>query len=298
MAEAEAQSQEAQSQSQDPEAELPEDNDGARDFIRAVGKLFKRARERAGLSQQEAADRLNYGVDMVGSVESGRRVASPEMLLAADKLFGTGGLLTAVIDDLEKARTKARTRHPAWFRVFARLEGKAVEIHEYSTMVIPGLLQTESYARALYGVRQPPFSKETIDTRVADRLERQKILHNWPPPKASFVIEESVLRRQIGGREVHRGQLLNLLRAAELPGTELQIMRTDQPEHPGLTGPFTLLTPKGKSQLVYIESHGQNRLITDAEQVRLMAARYGSIRAQALNFRESTELIEKLLGEL
>ncbi|TDC80194.1 helix-turn-helix domain-containing protein [Streptomyces hainanensis] len=282
----------------DAEAELPEDNDGARDFIRAVGKMFKRARERAGLSQPEAAAALNYGVDMLSSVESGRRVASPEMLLAADKLFRAEGMLVAVSDDLEKARSKARARHPSWFRKFAKLEGGAVEIHEYSTMVIPGLLQTEPYARALYGVRQPPYAKEDIDVLVADRIERQKILHNWPPPKTSFVIEEVVLRRQLGGDEVHRGQLLNLLRAAELPGTELQIMPIAQQHHPGLTGPFILLTPKSKPQLAYTESHGHNRLISDVEQVRLMAARYGSIRAQALNFRESTELIEKLLGEL
>jgi hypothetical protein len=185
---------------------------------------------------------------------------------------------------------------PAWFRIYARLEAEAVEIHEYATMVIPGLLQTEAYARALYQARQPRLDEATIEKRVADRLSRQEILMKWPPPDTTFVIEESVLHRPIGGWEVMRGQLQNLLRASELRGVELQIMPTERAEHPGLPGPFTVLTPKGKPQLGYVESNGQPRLITDADQVRAMANRYGNIRAQALNFRESQALIEKLLG--
>jgi transcriptional regulator with XRE-family HTH domain len=278
------------------EAELPEDNDSALDFFRAIGKQLKLLRERAGFTQQQLAERLNYGVDQIASVENGRRVAQPDLLAKADKLFDMHGLLTVTSEDIQKARDKARQRHPAWFRIYARLEAEAVEIHEYATMVIPGLLQTEAYARARYQARQPRLDEATIEKRVADRLSRQEILMKWPPPDTTFVIEESVLHRPIGGWEVMRGQLQNLLRASELRGVELQIMPTERAEHPGLPGPFTVLTPKGKPQLGYVESNGQPRLITDADQVRAMANRYGNIRAQALNFRESQALIEKLLG--
>jgi hypothetical protein len=102
----------------------------------------------------------------------------------------------------------------------------------------------------------------------------------------------------MGGPEVRQGQLRNLLRASELQGTEVQIMPTERDDHPGLEGAFTLLMPKGRAQVAYFESHGHARLVTDTEEVRLLAARYGSIRAQALGFGESRELIEKLLGDL
>jgi transcriptional regulator with XRE-family HTH domain len=279
-------------------AELPEDNDSALDFFRAIGKQLRFLREQAGFTQRQVADRFNYGVDQIASVERGRRVPYPDLLTKADKLYGTDGLLAVTAEDIKKARDKARQRHPAWFRIYARLEAAAVEIHEYATMVIPGLLQTEAYARALYEVRQPRLDEALIEKRVADRLSRQEILTKWPPPDTTFVVEESVLYRPIGGPEVMRGELRNLLRASELRGTEIQVMPTERADHPGLDGPFNLLTPKGKAQLGYVESHRQPRLITDAEQVRRMANQYGSIRAQALNFRESQALIEKLLGEL
>jgi hypothetical protein len=156
-----------------------------------------------------------------------------------------------------------------------------VEIHSYNTMVIPGLLQTEAYARAAHRARRPPLDEETIEQRVADRLERQRILTAWPPPHASFVIEESVLHRPLGGREVQQGQLRNLLHVAELRDTEVQVMPMRCEEHPDLEGPFVLMTPKGKPQVAYMESHGHPRIIADAEQMRLMAARYGSIRSPA-----------------
>jgi transcriptional regulator with XRE-family HTH domain len=283
---------------QPPDTELPEDNDGARDFFRAIGKQLKFLRERAGLTQQEAADRLGWGMDLLSSVERGRRVPQPDLLAAADTLYRTGGLLMVMAEDIQEAKTKARVRHPAWFRIFARLEAKAVEINNYTTMVIPGLLQTEGYARALYRVRQPALDEATIEKYVQDRLARQEILTKWPPPKTTFVVEESALHRPIGGPEVRRAQLQNLLRASELRGTELQVMPTACEDHPGMEGPFVLLTPQGRPQVAYFESHGHNRLITDPEQVRLLASRYGSIRAQALGFRESLALIEKLLGDL
>jgi transcriptional regulator with XRE-family HTH domain len=243
------------------DAELPEDGDGARDFIRGVGRQFQVARVRTGMTQEQAAVRLRYGVDLISSVERGRRTPQPELLAAADELFNAGGLLMAVVQDLENARTKARVRHPAWYRRVAAIEARSVEIHSYTTTVIPGLLQTEAHARAAHRARRPPLDEETIEKRVADRLDRQKILTAWPPPHASFVIE-----------------------ACE--------------EHPNLEGPFTLLTPKGKPQVAYVESHGHPHLITDAEQVRLMAARYGSIRAHALTPRASMALIERLMEEL
>ena len=111
------------------------------------------------------------------------------------------------------------------------------------------------------------------------------------------VVEEAVLRRPLGGREVHGEQLQHLLALGRLRNVELQVMPTDRSEHAGMGGPFVLLTPKGKPQVGYTEAQSSSTLITVPEEVRILAARYGSIRAQALTMQESLALIETLLGE-
>ncbi|MFF8678141.1 Scr1 family TA system antitoxin-like transcriptional regulator [Streptomyces sp. NPDC015237] len=278
--------------------EPPEDADGLLDLNRAVGRQVKLLRERAGLTQKDLGDRLGYGEDLVSSLERGRRTPQPEFLDAADDLLDAGGLLKATKEDVARAKTRARVRHPAWFRDYARLEGEAVEVNDYSSHDIPGLFQTERRARALYGMRTPLLDVETIEQRVVSRLARQDILAKWPPPMVTAVIEESVLRRPIGGAEVHKEQMSHLLALGRLRSVELQVMPLERDEHAGMGGPFILLTPKGKPQVGYVEVQDIARLATDAEEVRILAARYGSIRAQALTPRESLALIERMQTEL
>ncbi|MFF9099416.1 Scr1 family TA system antitoxin-like transcriptional regulator [Streptomyces rubrogriseus] len=278
--------------------EPPEEAGGLLDLNRAVGRQVKLLRERAGLTQKELGDRLGYGEDLVSSLERGRRTPQPEFLDAADDLLSAGGLLKATKEDVARAKARARVRHPAWFRDYARLEGEAVEVNDYSSHDIPGLFQTERRARALYGMRTPLLDEETIEQRVISRLARQDILAKWPPPMVTAVIEESVLRRPIGGAEVHKEQLGHLLALGRLRSVELQVMPMERDEHAGMGGPFILLTPKGKPQVGYVEVQDIARLATDAEEVRILAARYGSIRAQALTPRESLALIERMQTEL
>ncbi|MCX5210282.1 helix-turn-helix transcriptional regulator [Kitasatospora sp. NBC_00240] len=277
--------------------EPPDDPDGVTDFLRAIGKQVKLLRERAGLTQKELGDRLRYGEDQISSLERGRRTPQPEFLDAADELLGAGGLLKAAKEDLARAKAKARVRHPAWFRDYARLEAEAVELHFYSSHDIPGLLQTEARARALYAMRKPLLAEEVIEERVLARLARQEILTRWPTPIVSCIIEESVLRRPLGGWAVHDEQLRQLLRLGGLRSMELQVMPLERHEHAGMGGPFILLTPKGRPQVAYVEVQAVSRLTTDAEEVRILAARYGSLRAQAMTPPESLALIEKMLGE-
>lgn len=272
--------------------EPQEDAESAADLNRAVGKQVKLLRERSGWTQRELGSRLGYSEDQIASLERGRRTPQPEFLDAADDLLGADGLLSVTKEDVAQAKAKARVRHPAWFKDYARLEAQAVEINDYSNHDLPGLFQTERRVRALYEMRKPLLDEETIEQRVASRLDRQKILTHWPPPMVTAVVEEAVLRRPLGGWEVHKEQLDQLLRLGRLRSVELQVMPLERTEHAGMGGPFILLTPKGKPQVGYMEAQNHARLATDAEEVRILAARYGTIRAQALTPRESLELIE------
>ncbi|SFX90677.1 Helix-turn-helix domain-containing protein [Streptomyces atratus] len=260
--------------------------------------MIKVLRERAGMSQRELALSTHCSEDLISAMERGVRTPQPDFLIRVDPILGANGVLRATTDEVREALARARTRHPDWFRGFAHLELGAVAIHEYSNQAIPGLLQTEGYARAVFAKRRPLLDEETLEKRIADRLARQQIFERWPAPTLSFVLEQVLLQRPFGGRDVHIAQLKRLLEICQLRTVELQVMPTWLEEHATMDGPFTLLTPKGHQEVAYTEIQGHARLITGPDEVRLFSERYGIMRAQALTPRESLTLIEKMLGEL
>ncbi|MFJ6619192.1 helix-turn-helix transcriptional regulator [Kitasatospora sp. NPDC091335] len=198
---------------------------------------MKLLREQTGLTRKELGERIGYGEQLVSAVERGLRTPQPELLVAVDRELNAGGLLAVARDDVMKARNKARVRHPAWFRGYAELEPVAVEVHEHSTLLIPGLLQTEAHARALYGMRQPLLTEEVIEERVTSRIARQEVLARWPRAIFSWVIDESVLPRPLGGWDVHEEQLHHLLEVGRMRGMAIQVMPLSRSEHAGLGGP-------------------------------------------------------------
>lgn len=277
--------------------ERPVESDGTAHLFRALGKQIKVLRERAGMSQRELGLAAHCGEDLVSAVERGVRTPQPDFLERVDQVVGAGGVLVAAADEVREALARARTRHPDWFRDYARAEAEAVVLHEYSNQAVPGLLQTEDYARAVFTQRRPLLDEATIEKRVADRIARQQIFERWPAPTFSFVLEESALQRPIGGRSVQRQQLKRIQQVGLMRTVQLQVMLTDCEEHPSLGGSFTLLTPRGRQQVAYMEVQGYPRLVTDPDEVSVFVERYGIIRAQALTPRESLTLIEKMLGE-
>jgi transcriptional regulator with XRE-family HTH domain len=278
--------------------ETPAEAEGTTGLFTALGKMLKLLRERKGLTQKEFGLLVGYGPDAVSAMERGVRVPRPELLEKADEILDAGGLLKQAIPEVKEAMKRARTRHPEWYRSYAGLEAEAVELHFYANQGVPGLLQTEDYARAVFTQWRPLLSEETIEKRVADRLARQQVFERWPPPMCSYVLEEVVLQRPIGGPAIHAAQLRNLLRIGRMRNVEIQVLPTMRQEHPNLDSAFNLLTPKGHGQVAYMEAQGYPRLITDPEEVRQIADRYGIMRALALNPMESRALIEKMLGEL
>ncbi|MFE9772250.1 helix-turn-helix domain-containing protein [Streptomyces sp. NPDC005931] len=278
--------------------ETPAEAEGTTELFSALGKMLKLLRERSGLTQKEFGQRVGYGPDAVSAMERGVRVPRPELLEKADELLGAGGLLRAAVPEVREAMKKARTRHPEWYRSYAALEAEAVELHFYANQGVPGLLQTEDYARAVFTRRRPLMDEETIERRVADRLARQQLFDKWPAPACSYVLEEVVLDRPVGGSAVHAHQLRRLLSVGNMRNVEIQVMPTKTAQHPNMDGSFNLLTPSKHPQVAYTEIQGYPRLITDGEEVRKISDRYGVMRAMALAPMESRALIERKLEEL
>ncbi|MFF6807619.1 Scr1 family TA system antitoxin-like transcriptional regulator [Streptomyces sp. NPDC012616] len=270
----------------------PEDDEEAGAVIRAVQRQLKLWRESAGLTQAEFGAAIGYGEEQVSSVERGRRIPRPEYLDRADEALSAGGRITALKEDL------AEVRYPKKVRDLKKLEADAVELCAYNNSVIHGLLQTVEYATSVFSARRPPFSADELEQRLAARVSRQKIIDETTArPFFSFVQCESTLRRPIGGEGVMRRQLERLLEVAEFRNVDLQVLPLSREVNSGLAGSFRLLRLGDGSTVGHVEVQHISRVITEPKEVQLLDMRYGTIRAQALDPRESTALIEKVLGE-
>ncbi|WP_030772061.1 MULTISPECIES: helix-turn-helix domain-containing protein [unclassified Streptomyces] len=267
----------------------PEDESGA--VIATVGRQLKMWREAAGLDRAKFGERMGYGANLIYKIERGARIPRPEFLDKADEVLGAGGKIAAMKADIERAR------YPKKVRDLAKLESEAVEIGSYDNVVVPGLLQTEEYARALFGLRRPGFSEDEIERLATARLARQKILRQHPAPLLTVVQEEAVLRRPIGGKMVLRRQLEHLLEIGRLRNVEIQVMPIGVEEHSGLAASFKVMRLNDGTTVGHNEGQLAHRLITEPKEVQILDMRYGMIRAQALTPRASLTFIEKVLGE-
>ena len=274
----------------EPVGQRPEDEPG-QGVVTAFGQQLKLFRTRAGLERAEFGKLVGYAAQSIASFEQGRRIPPPRLIDQSDDALDAGGVLKALKEEV------ARAQYPAFFRDAAKLEAEAVELHVYDTHVVNGLLQTEEYARAVFRMRRPLLDEDTTEQRLSARLGRQEIFSRRRLPTLSFVIEESVLTRPIGGREVMRGQLEQVLLHGQRRNVEIQVMPNEREEHSGLAGPFTLIETSEGRRIAYVEVQKHSRLYTDRETVREMEVQYGILRAQALTPRESLTFVEKLLGE-
>ncbi|WP_181801282.1 helix-turn-helix domain-containing protein [Streptomyces shenzhenensis] len=268
----------------------PEDEPGS-GVVTAFGRQLKLLRVRAALERPEFGKLVGYAGQSIASFEQGRRIPPPRFIDRADEVLDAGGVLKALKEEV------GRAQYPAFFRDMARLEAQAVALHVYAAQAVPGLLQTDEYARAVFTMRRPLLDEDTIEQRVAARLARQEIFSRRPMPTLSFVIEESVLRRPIGGWALLQGQLEQIMLHAHRRNVEVQIMPNDRTEHCGLAGPFTLIEDRDGRRMAYVEVQRDSRLHTDRSAVREIEEQYGILRAQALTPHESLAFVEELLGE-
>ncbi|MGW1127017.1 helix-turn-helix domain-containing protein [Streptomyces sp. NPDC002526] len=268
----------------------PDDESGVA-VVAAVGRQIRAWREAAGLTAAEFGTRLGYGENLIYKVEGGRRIPRPELLDMADEVCGAGGKIAAMKKDL------AEVRYPKKMRELARMEAQAVELSAYGSHNLHGLLQTEEYARALFGMRRPSFSSDEVDRLVAVRMARKSIFSRTPAPELSFVQEEATLRRPLGGRMVLRRQLEHLLEVGELRNVEIQVMPTNREDHAGMGGVMEVLKFRDGSAVGRSEGDFGSRPVADPKRVRIIELRSGIMRAQALTPRESRAFIEQVLGE-
>ncbi len=259
--------------------------------VEATGRQIRLWREAAGMRVVDFGRAIGYGEDLVRKVERGARIPRADFLDRADDVLNAEGRLRAFKEDMEKAR------YPKKVRELKMLEERAVELLLYSNHNIHGLLQTEEYARALFGTWRPTLSQDGLERAVAARMARRTIFSRSPVPELSFVQEEVTLRRPVGGNLVHRRQLEHLREMAELTQVEFQVMPTARADHPGAAGRIQVLKFGDGTAVGRTDDEFNGRPVSDPRQLRILELRYGIIRAQALSPGESLAFIEQVLGE-
>ncbi|MFE6691914.1 Scr1 family TA system antitoxin-like transcriptional regulator [Streptomyces sp. NPDC057743] len=256
-----------------------------------IGAQLSHFRRAAGLTQPALAEAVGVHEDTIGSIEQGRRALKLDLAETFDEVLDTKGALAVAV-----RKVPVREKLPAFVQDYLEYEEEALTLLWYENQVVPGLLQTEAYVRAVFDCLYPPIDVEQLEEWVTGRLSRQKILTRKPPPMMNFILEEVILYRPVGDADVLRGQIRHLRECAELPFLGLQVVPTSRANHAGLAGPMILLETPDHDHLAYIEGQLTSVLHDDPDRVSELQQKYGMLRSQALTPEETMSLLDDLLG--
>lgn len=265
----------------------------ASDSLKTFGAVLKALRDEANMTQEEFAPQVKYSAHYIAKIEQGKRFPPRDLIERCETVLGpvAGRVLTAAARSLTRKVGLA-----SWFRQWAGIEEEAVSLYAYEACVVPGLLQPEPYIRALFERRLPPLTEEQCESQVAARLARQQLLVGRPNTYFSFVIEQSLLERHLGGFEVTKNLLDHLLEQGARRNVEILLMPLNQEDHSGFEGPMYLAETSEHRWIGYVEAHDTSMLVTDSKSVSAMLQRYGKMRSQALSHRATASLLKEMRG--
>ncbi|MGW6867654.1 helix-turn-helix domain-containing protein [Streptomyces sp. NPDC054901] len=261
--------------------------------MKLVGAMVAAARTSNGLTQRAFAEALHVDVETIASIEQGRRALMANVAELMDRLLGLPGLLTIAAERLPEVDVA-----PPWTDHFFDYEAEAIGMSGYEPMLVPGLLQTEEYARAVFRCRVPYWGEVKIEFETARRIRRQQVLNRRIPPSIRFVMGEAALLDRLGGDGVYRRQLSHLSLCADRPGISLQVLPLGITTHAGLAGSFTILETPDHQRLVYLEAQRRTVLLPDVTEVSIFAQKYAMLQSQALNSSQTKDLLTRLLAEV
>ncbi|GAB3486927.1 helix-turn-helix domain-containing protein [Amycolatopsis cihanbeyliensis] len=270
---------------------------------RYLGRLLRELREDVRMSTGEVCGRLEISAPRLSRIENGRTAPDIVIVKAMLDLYGLP------VNDWEPYEQLAReARKKAWWQEFGveargyvALEAAAARLHHFELGNIPGLLQTEAHARTLFGKLSKRRSKHWVEDQTAVRLIRQQRLRSEENPlELVAIVDETVLWRPVGGREVHRAQLWHLLEVAELPTVTLQVLPLSASPHVGMDGSFHVLSfaEKDEPDLAWVDHVFGSLQIEKKTEVRACKLAFEALRTEALTPADSVALIREVLARL
>jgi transcriptional regulator with XRE-family HTH domain len=271
---------------------------------RLIGEL-NRLREAQSLSRADVAEKIGASVTSIYRYETGETRPQPADVAAMLVVYGVTD--PAERDELIQMAKDARKR--GWwhrhrqtlkpgFDSYIGLEAAASILRTYEAQTVPGLLQTERYARAVIEATAISVVPTEVDEKVAVRLSRQDLLlRDTDPIQLVVILDEAVLRRQVGGPEVMREQLTHLVQTSALPNVTIQVLTFEAGAHAGMDGKFNLLSfpEPADPDLVYLEMSGSGLMPEDPEEVRRYTLMFGNLAGTALPPEESVTFIRSII---
>lgn len=269
--------------------------DGERESGRAaLGRTLKFLREKAGKSLGQLADEAGYDKSYLYRLEAGERLSKVVVMEDLDRYYGCGDLLVRLWRDARKDVIKDK------YKAFMELEATARVMWMFQ-LAVPGLLQTEDYARTVLSglsrAQTTAGNSEEVEEQVAARMGRQELLYRQPAPSIRVILDEGALRRGVPDAKVWADQLSRLLDAAELPSVVLQVLPYTAGAHDLMNSHLTLLWQRVGDPVAYVEGNGFGELIDDPDKVLSFRWSYDLVRDAALAPEESTAFIKRLLEE-
>jgi transcriptional regulator with XRE-family HTH domain len=265
---------------------------------RELGALLRALRNEKGLTVEQVAERLLCSPSKVSRMETGHGVATPRDIRDLCDLYD-------VTEDVERermTRLALEGKRQGWwqsydldFDTYVGLETEATELRYYQSTIIPGLLQTADYARAMLDVTIPKLDSERLDQLLEVKLTRQHMLERESPLRLWAVLDEAALHRMVGGREVMAAQLDRLVQVTKNPNVALQVIPFEAGAHPAMDSTFNILDFAGSvPSVVYVEGlSGWNYLERPADLVRYQAV-FNELCRLSLSEEKSLELIAKV----
>ncbi|WP_274029981.1 helix-turn-helix domain-containing protein [Streptomyces sp. MMBL 11-1] len=256
----------------------------------SFGLQLRQARDARGWTQDELAGRMGCSGTHISAVETGRRSPTPRFARSVDRALGTGEKFSRMVQAMKDLTLLEG------FPEYVRYEGRAAELRLYEVGIIPGLLQTPEYARVLAdsAVRRGAITPEQADDRVAFLAKRQAALVRPKPPMLFVTMDESCIRRPVGGSAVMNAQLDRLMEFAELPNTLLQVAPYEIGEQRTFDLPVNILTLPDRSVICYAESQTLGHLDRESSFVLPMLTAYHQLQGASLSQTASVAKISQL----
>ena len=269
---------------------------------RRLGAELRKHREEAGVTIEVVAERLHCSTSKVSRIETGHTSATPRDVRAMLDIYGIDGDESSELVQISREARQKGWWHPystVLTGAYVGLEAEANSVRAYEQQVVPGLLQTEEYARAMIRSARPDISTDEVERRVRVRMERQSLLMQDDPIDLWMVLDEAVLSRPVGGDAVMRAQLHHLVVTAELPNVTLQVLPFLAGAHAGMDGTFTILDfpEPTDTDVVYAENATGGLFLEKADELRKYVFIFDHIRAAALRPEESVSLLAELAKE-
>ena len=254
--------------------------------LQFLARELRCAREAAGMSQAQLATAVGcYSTSFVAMVETCRRIPKPDFTERCDQALRTGGFLSRLLDDLVTDGMP-----PEWLRKWRGIQDEATSLLVYQPLVVPGLLQTEAYAREIIAGSGRGFNADEL---VSARLERQQLLAGDDPPMFVVIWDEAFLRRPVGGSAVMCAQVTHLMNAVERPRIMIQVVPLGAGAYAGLAGPLEIAVCAGK-EVAYVDHTMSGEIFERAEDVAVLTRVWESLRSEALPKRQSVDLMAEI----